>query len=284
LVFLLAGCGDDGGQLGGEAGAGGDAGAGGGGTSAGGAGGIGAGSTGGGGSEPVGGGAGSPSGCFAVFDGIDDVLVSDVGALVSEAAAFSLGARLRPESLASGEGAFLVGRHTDGGPNGHYLRLDGTNSGITVTYVVFFGANGGGTCSSQAPLTIPASGEVHVLGSFDSTDVRVFIDGQLANTTSCGNPTVIDPASQLTIGASQTGLFPYSGALTDVVYLPSTIASDFDPSSLGCSTGATLHYTFSDVAPGRVSSVTDACGDSPAAVVGEGPGADASDPTFFCAD
>jgi hypothetical protein len=219
-----------------------------------------------------------------VFDGIDDVLVSDVGALMSETSAFSLGARIRPESLADGEGAFLVGRHADGGPNGHYLRIDGTNSGLTATYVVFFGANGGGTCSSQAPVTIPASGEVHLLGSFDSTDVRVFIDGQLASSSFCGNPTVIDPASRLTIGASETGLFPYAGALTDVVYLPSTIGADFDPANLGCSSGAAIHFTFAGVAPGRASSVADVCGDAPAAVVGEASGADASDPTFFCAD
>jgi hypothetical protein len=232
----------------------------------------------------VGGGGGSPSGCFAVFDGVDDVLVSDVGALMSETTAFSLGARIRPESLPAGEGAFLVGRHTDGGPNGHYLRIDGTNSGLTVTYVVFFGANGGGTCSSQAPLTVPASGEVHLLGSFDSTDVRLFIDGQLASSSSCGNPTVIDPASRLTIGASATGLFPYAGALTDVVYVPSTIDADFNPASLGCGSGAAFHFTFSGVAPGRTSSVTDACGDAPAATVGDGPGSDDADPTFFCSE
>ncbi len=240
------------------------------GSSTGGAGGEGAAGTG------TGTGAGSVSSCFATFDG-GDVLNADVGDAAALTENFSLAARIRPEDVADGQTMFIAGRHLDGGPNGHYLRISNEGS-LKAEYIVFIAA---ATCAVSSPLTIPASGEVHLLGSFDVANTRIFIDGNIGAVADCGEPTVIDPMSTFTIGRSSTGQFPFSGSITDVMYIDGVFDSTFDTTTLGCENGALVHYSFEDLADSP-DSVPDVCGAAPDAIVGEGPGVDDSDPSFAC--
>lgn len=221
-------------------------------------------------------GAGSASACVATFDG-NDVLTSDVGDAAALTENFSLAARIRPDELADGQVMFIAGRHLDGGPNGHYLRIS-NEGGLEAEYIVFIAA---ATCAVSAPLTIPASGEVHLLGSFDVTNTRIFIDGDSGATADCGEPTVIDPASQFTIGRSSTGQYPFSGTITDVMYIDGVFTSTFDHEALGCEEGALVHFSFEGLDAGA-DSVPDVCGAAPDAIVGQGPGVDDADPAFSC--
>ncbi len=297
LLFGLFSCGDDtstGG--GGTGGAGGGPGPGSGAASAGGSGGSGGNPDGGSGGSPSTGGApatttggsgpgGGPiggagggmlSGCQAVFDGVDDVLIADVGTdAVNDGQDFSLGVRVRPDALANGESYFLVGRHADGGPNGHYLKIVRENGQLLAQFLVFLSS----TNTVSAPLTLSPSGEAHLLGAFDGSELRLYIDGELAATLGASGSSPIDPSSMLTVGRSFTGLFPYAGELTDVVYLPDAVDAPFDPAVLTCANGATLHYTFETIGAG----VPDVCMTTTDAVIGESPGADSADPTFICA-
>jgi len=234
-----------------------------------GAGASGTGGTGGAGPSSSSSGGASASACFATFDGAD-VMTSDVGEAAALTTNFSLAARIRPEELADGQIMFIAGRHTDGGPNGHYLRIS-NEGGLKAEYIVFIAA---ATCAVSSPLTLPASGEVHLLGSFDSAKTRIFIDGDIGASADCGEPTVIDPESMLTIGRSSTAQFPFEGSLTDVMYLDEAFTSTFDPGALGCDSGAIFHFSFEGL--------EDLCGAVPALTLGDGPDADDADPTIAC--
>lgn len=218
-------------------------------------------------------------GCAASFDGSDDVLLADVAGEAGLVDDFSLAVSIRPESLTEGQVAFVAGRHLDGSSNGYYLAL--LNEGGLKARMIVFTASGG--CQATAPLTDPGDGFVHVLGTFDSPNTRVFIDGQLASDEPCGNfMSSIEPTSVISIGRSATGLFPFGGDIDDVLYLPSATSADFDPADLACVAGA-VRYDFDGTAPAETSIVAEACGNAADATVGTASGADGADPTFVCA-
>ncbi len=219
-------------------------------------------------------------GCYATFDGVDDGLFAEVGPEVGLSDGFSLGAFVSPGDLASGETAFVAGRHTDGSSNGYYLALANEGGQLQARAIVFGGA---GTCSVSGPVNVQQGGWAHVLASFQSPDARVFVDGQLVASDACnGDGSNIDPASIFTVGRSQTGVFPFAGSLDDVAYYAQAFSAPFDPSTLGCGSNAQLRYSFDAVTPGRTSTIVEDCGPSVDAEVGTGPGSDASDPTFSC--
>lgn len=275
LAALLVACGDS--SATGGAGASGGAG---GGPSAGGSSAGGAPGSGGSGGEGVGGSSSSVplTGCAAVFDGVDDRLLGDVGALAAEGDDFSVGAYLRPVPLAAGEVNFVAGRHLDGNNNGFYLSL-AEEGGLEARLIVFAPSS---TCITSAPLSLPTDGFVHVLGSYASPTARIFIDGELAATMTCPDEAAQIPSeSVFTIGRSETGVFPYEGELDQVVYLASALSASFDPASLDCSV-AELLVDFDGVSPVESSVVPEVCANLDFEV-GTAPGADAADPTFVCA-
>lgn len=217
-------------------------------------------------------------GCAASFDGADDVMIGDVSGEGWTGDNFSIGGTFDPDTLAAGARGFLVGRHLDGNNNGFYLAVANERGAEEVLFIVFTPAS---TCVATAPL--PSGGPVHILGSYASPDARIFIDGNQAGSADCPDqPSNIEPDSVLTIGRSQTGVFPYAGLADDILYLPSAVTTAFDPSSLGCD-NAELVYTFDGVAPGETGSVPEACSGAPALTVGDEPGADDSDPAILCA-
>ncbi|MBK6519427.1 MAG: LamG domain-containing protein [Polyangiaceae bacterium] len=233
------------------------------------------------GGGPSGGGGSSSSvpltGCAAVFDGVDDLLVADVGALASTGDNFSVGAYLRPVPLSSGEVNFVAGRHLDGNNNGFYLSL-AEDGGVEARLIVFAPSS---TCITAAPLSLPSDGFVHVLASYSSPTARVFIDGQLAATMTCPDEAADIPSeSVFTIGRSETGVFPYEGELDQLVYLPTALTSGFDPATLDCDL-AELRVDFDGVSAVETSSVPEAC-EGVSFQVGEAAGADDADPTFVC--
>lgn len=216
-------------------------------------------------------------GCYATFDGADDGLFATVGAEVGLADNFSIGAFVNPDPLPVDATAFVAGRHKDGQSNGYYLAI--TNAG--GTYRARLNVFIGGTCTVEAD--IPGPGVwTHILGSFTQDEMLMFVDGQPAGSAACGSPCNIDPTSIVTVGRSETGVFPYAGSIDDVAYYAQAFSSAFEPVSLGCGSGAALRYSFDAVTAGRASTVTEDCGPSADAQVGSAAGADPSDPTFSC--
>lgn len=217
-------------------------------------------------------------GCYATFDGADDVLVSPVGAEVGLVDGFSIGAFIDPEPLADGGTAFLAGRHNDGDSNGFYLALVNQGGVYLARLIVFTGS---GTCSADGPAPGPGDWQ-HVLGSFSFPTLRVFVDGQLAGEAECNATSNIDPTSVVTVGRSQTGVFPFGGSMDDVAYYAQPFAAAFDPAQLGCGSSAAMRYSFDNTSIGRQSAVEEDCGTSADAQVGSASGPDASDPQFIC--
>ncbi len=217
-------------------------------------------------------------GCYATFDGTDDVLVAPVGAEVGLTDGFSIGAFIDPQPLADGGTAFLAGRHADGNSNGFYLAMVNQGGTYRARLIVFTPS---GTCTADGDLAGPGTWQ-HVLGSFSVPDMRVFVDGQLAGEAECMAATTIDSASVFTVGRSQTGVFPFAGSIDDVAYYAQPFGSGFDPAQLGCGSSAALRYSFDTTAVGRQSTVPEDCGTSADAQVGSASGPDGADPQFNC--
>lgn len=217
-------------------------------------------------------------GCYATFDAANDVLVAPVGSEVGLADGFSVGAFIDPDPLEVGGVAFLAGRHADGSSNGFYLALLNEGGTYKARLIVF---TGNGTCTADADVPGPGTWQ-HVLGSFSSPDIRVFVDGQLGGSSTCGGTSNIDGASVVTIGRSETGVFPYGGSMDDVAYYAQPFSSAFDPTQLGCGSSAAMRYSFDGVSVGRTGVVAEDCGPSVDAQVGSTAGADGADPVFVC--
>ncbi len=216
-------------------------------------------------------------GCYATFDGVDDGLFATVGAEVGLTDGFSLGAFVNPEPLPVDGVAFVAGRHADGSSNGYYLAI--TNAGGTYRARLNVFING--TCSVEADIPGPGTWQ-HILGSFTTNEMHMFVNGQLAASADCGSPCIIDPSSVVTVGRSVVGYYPYAGSIDDVAYYAQPFSSAFDPATLGCGSNAALRYSFDAVTPGRASTVAEDCQTSADAQVGDAAGADGSDPTFSC--
>ncbi|NUP12217.1 MAG: LamG domain-containing protein [Polyangiaceae bacterium] len=230
-----------------------------------------------GGSPSTGGSAPLANGCVATFDGVDDVLVADVGDEASAADNFSVGASLRFTD-ASGI-RFVAGRHLDGFNNGYYLAIADEGQ-LEARLIVFVEGN---TCFATAPLGA-SNGFVHILGSFASPTARVFINGELAAEVQCSDALpIIEPDSVFSIGRSETGVFPYAGDIDHVEYFSTAVTESFDPSTIDCDLAA-LRFDFEATEAGEGSFVPEACAASITARVGEVEGADESDPAFACAD
>jgi hypothetical protein len=217
----------------------------------------------------------------ALFDGNDDVIKVTVGSELDARDDFSVSARVRPENLDPDSVAFVAGRHLDGASNGYYLALTNDANGLGVRFNVF---TGNATCSATAPLTLPASGWVHVAGSWKAPDVRLFVDGVLVKIEPCGNFTsFVEPTSYFSIGRSDTGALPFKGRLDDVRYGLGAFTSNFDPSALSCSAGGQLLIDFEGVSLTETDAVPETCSVVSAdGVVGGGAGSDLSDPVFIC--
>lgn len=219
-------------------------------------------------------------GCSVLFDGADDVITAAVGDSVSQGDDFSIGAWIRPDPLSDGEIGFVAGRHLDGSNNGFYLNVADEGGDLIARLTVFAPSS---TCFAAASLDIPASGLVHVLGSYEAPNARIFIDGELAGEGTCPDEPVDIPAeSVFSIGRSSSGVFPYGGEMDEVIYLPDAQTAAFDPETIGCG-AVELKYNFDGLTAGETASVPDACGGPIAAVVGTTEGADGNDPTFLCA-
>lgn len=216
-------------------------------------------------------------GCYATFDGVDDGLFATVGAEVGLTDVFSFGAFVNPDPLPDDGVAFVAGRHADGSSNGFYLAVTNTGGTYRARLNVFVN----GTCSVEADIPGPGSWQ-HILGSFTTNQMHMFVNGQLAGTAECGAPCVIDPSSVVTVGRSFVGYYPYAGSIDDVAYFAQAFSSNFDPATLGCGSGAALRYSFDAVTPGRAATVAEHCGTSADAQVGAAAGTDGSDPTFSC--
>ncbi len=245
-------------------------------------------SGGGGAGQSVGGsgGGGGPPGCrvWATFDGIDDVLRVEDSAEAALPDGFSIGAFVRGHgAIAEGEIAFLIGRHLDGSSNGFYLQATREQGQLVGRFVVF---SGSGTCYATASLPEPANADdsVHLLGSFASPDVHVFVNGQLATLEQpCGAfQSPIEPTSVLTVGRSDGGVFPFAGSIAQPIYVASALTAAFDATSLGCADGASLLYDFTGLEGSSTQSATDRCDPATPAVVGDSSAVDAADPSFAC--
>lgn len=283
LLFSLA-CGDDSSAPGGGGAGNGGAGEGGSGataTSGGGGSGSGAGQSAGG--SGVG---GSTPGCrvWATFDGVDDVLRVEDSAEAALSDGFSVGAFVRGHgAIAEGQIAFLIGRHLDGSSNGFYLQATREQGQLLGRFVIF---SGGGTCYATASLPEPSSPDdaVHVLGSFASPDVRVFVNGQQATLDQpCGAfQSPIEPTSLLTVGRSDGGVFPFAGAIARPIYLGTAITSAFDDATLGCADGASLLYDFAGLEGTTGQAAIDRCDPATPAQIGDDAAVDAAEPVFAC--
>lgn len=199
-------------------------------------------------------------GCLAVFDGVDDGLVIEPGE-IELTEQFSVSIHAKPEPLADGQVAFLAGHHMDGGSNGFYLALVNEGGTQKARFNVFPGDS---TCAPMAAL--PESVSIHILGSYDGSTARLFLQGALVASEPCGAPK-IDPMASFTIGRSITNQYPYAGELDDVAYYGYAIGADFDASSLEC-TSSTFRIDFDDLTAVRV---LDACGASNGAAYGVDP-------------
>ncbi len=199
-------------------------------------------------------------GCVAVFDGVDDGLLIEADEL-ELTDQFSVSVFAKPEPLADGGIAFLAGLHVDGGSNGFYLALTNDGGARNARFNVFPGDS---TCAPSAAL--PEGEDVHLLGSYDGTTARLFIQGALAASEACGAPN-IDSLATFTIGRSSTNLYPFAGELDDVAYYGYALVEDFDAAELGC-TNAKFRVDFDDITGVRV---LDACGSSNGAAYGVDP-------------
>ena len=210
-------------------------------------------------------------GCVAVFDGVDDGLVVEPGG-VGLSDEFSLSVFAKPEPLEDGGVAFLAGLHVDGGSNGFYLALVNEDGTQKARFIVFPGDS---TCAPTAAL--PEGDGVHVLGSYDGSTARLFLQGALAASEPCGAPS-IDSTASFTIGRSNTNQFPFAGALDDVAYYEYALVEDFDAGKLEC-TNASFRVDFEDVTAMRA---PDACGASDGAALGDPESPDETQPEIVC--
>ncbi len=200
-------------------------------------------------------------GCSAGFDGVDDGLVVDAGG-IALADEFSLSVFLHPEPLEDDATAFVAGLHLDGSSNGFYLALARESGTTRAKFIVFPGDS---TCAPRADLP---EGSVHLLGTYSEGTARLFIQGALAASESCGPP-AIESSARFTIGRSESNVFPFAGLIDDVAYYRRAHTEAFDAATLGC-TDASFRVDFEAAEGEPPTRMVDACGASSGAALGVG--------------
>src|SRR6185503_1333269 len=113
----------------------------------------------------------------------------------------------------------LVKKAINGGTNGYELSLASSTSAFPQK--VFFRINQGTSADTyrvNSTTLYPIDGNtwMHVAATFDGTNLKIYINGQLEGTTSAAGQTISTNSLALGLGAQSDGQRMYQGALDDV--------------------------------------------------------------------
>lgn len=172
-----------------------------------------------------------------LFDGTDDHAAT---ASAPSHAAFTVGAWVRPDAVNS-QWHHFVGHQIDGNNRQFNLTLSsGTYQTPANTLALFVRTNLGDYSTATAAVT--AGVWYRVIGTFDGSNIAIYLDGRLASTAGAtGTPTT--PTTAITIGNLFNSGTPvsgesFAGAMDDVVYASrvwsaSEVALDYRLSRMG---------------------------------------------------
>jgi hypothetical protein len=147
----------------------------------------------------------------ADFDGVDDhVEVGDVHDFAGTAP-FSVGFWFRKDASSATDWIRLVDKHRTTAPrDGWVFALD------PGSQKVLFERWGGGTQSSLASSTVTASARwYHVVGTYDGTHMRLYVDGRLEATAS-SSVAMADTALPLRFARSAMAASYFDGRIDEV--------------------------------------------------------------------
>lgn len=145
------------------------------------------------------------------FDGVDDYVLAPVVVGGPAFAAGTIELVITPTSAITGN--TNVGVIDQGNPNNSNIIWRWSDAGGALrTYV----QDAGGYKSVDSPISAWAAGrDYHVLGTWDSTTLTVFVDGVQGGTTACGTPSLVGTVGTLHIGQASNGgmSLPWAGLI-----------------------------------------------------------------------
>ncbi len=157
------------------------------------------------------------------FDGVDDYLsVPNSASLQAIGDHFSIEAWVRPESLPSGDPYYDKGIVVrEGYVRGFALATRGAAFGMWIG-----GASGTGLTAVSSPVTTDRW--YHVVGTYDGSDARIYVDGELEGTRTAP---LIHYDTPLMIGTSQINERFFDGQVDEVTIYTRTLTRgrNFDP-------------------------------------------------------
>jgi hypothetical protein len=191
------------------------------------------------------------------FDGTDDYVSIPNASSLNPTAAITVGgwAYLSDPTITYD---MLVNKDGNGGnPSQYTLRL------FNATGTVQFRINGSGSTVTTNPLN--ANTWYHIMGVYNGTDVRIYIDGALAGTPSNYSTAMSDNGQNLTIGRRNTDGYYNRGLLEDVrIYSRALSAPEvtglYTNSPYVSNSGLVGWWRFNDGASAASTTATDSSG------------------------
>ena len=165
------------------------------------------------------------------FDGVDDyVIVPNSSSLQTLAENFSIEAWVRPESLPSGDPYYDKGIVVrEGYVRGFALMTKGSVFGMWI---------GGGSGTGLAALSSPITPNrwYHVVGTYDGTTARIYVNGELEGTKPAS---LIHYDTPIKIGTSQINERFFDGQIDEVTIYDRTLSvEEIDTLYGGCTVSA----------------------------------------------
>jgi uncharacterized protein YjdB len=213
---------------------------------------------------------------YLYFDGSDRVVVSNSNSLNPSQVTVELWVYLS-RIIPSGSNQFLLAKGDDGTQGSYYLSQNGDQ------FHFYIGANGVDQIYAQTiPLSLQTNRWYHVAGTYDGSNLNIYVDGVLKGTTS--GIIIIGNSLPLTLGCqNRSGVNYYlNGGLKEVrVWNLARTASEIQSSMNSILTGSEsglVAYWHLNEGSGQVAHDSTSYGNN--GQLGSSPGIDTDDPTW----
>lgn len=160
------------------------------------------------------------------LDATDDTI--NMGNVLAITGVITLAAWVNPDTV--GTARYIINKGAGAGQQGYKLRTDTTNK-------IWFSIGNGGQRQTGALGTIPIGAWTHVVGTYDGTTMRIYINGSLSYSSDVEGGGITADSNVLRIGAqTASGMLPFEGKVSDVQIFESVLTDSevFQLYALGC--------------------------------------------------
>lgn len=166
---------------------------------------------------------GLPKGA-TLFSGSNYLYIADASAAnLKITGPITVSAWVYPTTIASA-GNYAVARKLGTGGNSYALMVYGSSSGVGVARFFIQKADNSGYINVQSITTFPINAWTHIVGTYDGTTIKIYINGNYDNSIACPSGPYNSTAN-FTIGASSGGGSYFIGRIDEVGVFNSLLAA-----------------------------------------------------------